>query len=227
MQLTDLDLVTRHSLRTLPDGLAEIVGLHLAAAAAVLPENPELALAHAQAAVRRAGRVAVVREAAGIAAYAAGDFALARTELRAAARISGTAEYLPMLADCERGLGQPQKALTLAASPEVGRLDASGKVEMLIVAAGARRDLGQHEAAVLTLQVPALRSRTDAQWLPRLRYAYADALLGVGRTAEARDWFTRVVQVDPEGATDAVERLDELDGVLFDEVEELDPQAET
>ncbi|MCU0284169.1 MAG: hypothetical protein MUD13_09790 [Candidatus Nanopelagicales bacterium] len=219
VQADALDRVTRASLRTLPDGLAELVARHLVAAAALLPEDPALALAHTQAAARRAGRVAVVREAVGVAAYAVGDFRTALSELRAAARISGSNEYLPMMADCERGLGHPEKALDLAGSPEAATLDRAGKVELLIVAAGARRDLGQGEAAVLTLQVPALKSRAQGEWLARLRYAYADALLGVGRTAEARTWFARAADVDPEGSTDAAERLDELDGVTFDELD--------
>jgi tetratricopeptide (TPR) repeat protein len=227
VQAEDLDRVTRASLRTLPDGLAELVARHLAAAALVLPDDPALALAHTQAASRRAGRVAVVREAVGVAAYAAGDYRLALTELRAAARISGSSEYLPMMADCERGLGNPEKALALAGSPEAASLDRAGKVELLIVAAGARRDLGQADAAVLTLQVPALRSRASGEWLARLRYAYADALLEVGRTREARAWFERAAEVDPEGATDAVERRDELDGFTFaDEASDADEAGE-
>ena len=98
---------------------------------------------------------------------------------------------------------------------------------MLIVAAGARRDQGQDEAAVLTLQVPALRARTRASWLPRLRYAYADALLGAGRRAEARTWFLRAAQADPEALTDAVERVDEIDGIDFDELDEIEEDAPT
>lgn len=217
--------MTRRSLSTLPDGLAEIVARHLVAASLVLPDDPELALAHAQAAARKAGRVAVVREAVGVAAYAAGDFARALTELRAAARISGSPEYLPMMADCERGLGRPEKALALATSPEVQSLDRDGRVEMLIVAAGARRDMGQPEAAVLALQVPALNSRARGQWLARLRYAYADALLEVGRVTDARTWFERAAEADPEGTTDAAERLDELDGITFEEIEDADGSA--
>lgn len=197
------------------------MGRHLAAAAAVIGDDPELALAHTRAASRRAGRVAVVREAVGVAAYSAGDFATARTELRAAARISGTSDYLPMLADCERGLGHPERALELASSAAGESLDDDGRVELLIVAAGARRDLGQPEAAVLTLQVPALKSRSRAAWLPRLRYAYADALAEAGRFREAREWFARAAAADPEGLTDAVERIDELDGFSFEEVEEV------
>ncbi len=159
-------------------------------------------------------------------AYAAGDYATALSELRAAGRISGSAEHLPMIADCERGLGRPERALALAGAPEVARLDAGGRVEMLIVAAGARRDLGQHDAAVLTLQVPALEARSGGAWLPRLRYAYADALLAVGRRAEARTWFARALEVDPEGGTEAQERIDELDGVVFEQVLEAVDQPE-
>lgn len=125
-----------------------------------------------------------------------------------------------MIADCERGLGRPERALALASSPEAGLLDTPGKVEMLIVAAGARRDMGQPDAAVLTLQVPALRARAGGPWLARLRYAYADALAEVGRRDEARDWFRRAAQVDPEEETDALERIDELDGVIFTDLGE-------
>ena len=221
MQADELDRFTLHSLRTLPEGLADLVGRHLAAAARLLADDPTEALAHTRAAARKAGRVAVVREAVGVAAYATGDFATALSELRAAARISGSAEYLPMMADCERGLGRPERALALASSPEVARLDRDGKVEMLIVAAGARRDQGQPDAAVLTLQVPALRARSGGAWQARLRYAYADALLAAGRGGEAREWFGRAAEVDPEGETDAVERLDELDGLTFEELEEV------
>ena len=226
VQASELDRFTLHSLRTLPDGLAEQVGRHLAAAARVLADDPDKALLHARAAARKAGRVAVVREAVGVAAYAAGDFASALTELRAAARISGSPDYLPMMADCERGLGRPERALALATSAESGRLDREGKVELLIVAAGARRDLGQADAAVLTLQVPALRARGAAPWLARLRYAYADALLDVGRVDEAREWFGRAAEVDPDGETDAVERLDALDGIAFEQVADLEGDLE-
>lgn len=170
--------------------------------------------------------MAVVREAVGVAAYQAGDYGSALSELKAAARISGSSEYLPMIADCERGLGRPERALSLASSPEASLLDRQGKVELLIVAAGARRDLGQGDAAVLTLQVPALNSRTPGEWLVRLRYAYADALLGVGRVGEARQWFARAAEADPAGATDAAERRDELDGITFDEVVEADEADE-
>jgi tetratricopeptide (TPR) repeat protein len=177
----------------------------------LLDEDPELAYQHAMAARRRAGRIGVVREAAGIAAYAAGRYAEALAELRAARRITGSAEYLPMMADSERGLGRPRRALDLAADPAVAGLDVAQRIEMLIVAAGARRDLGQFDAAAVSLQVPDLRSSSGQPWVARLRYAYADALTALDRLEEAREWFVRAAESDDEGQTDALERIDQLD----------------
>jgi hypothetical protein len=117
--------------------------------------------------------------------------------------------------------------LTLAASPEAGRLDQASRVELLIVAAGARRDLGQPEAAVLALQVKELTPRQVQPWTARLRFAYADALLEVGREDEAHLWFERAVEADPEGETDAADRLAELDGLVFeDAVDDADEDGD-
>jgi hypothetical protein len=207
----ELDDDVRAQLSTLSGGAAGAVARHLVMAGRLLDDDPELAYQHALAARRRAGRVGVVREAAGIAAYNAGRYAEALAELRAARRITGSAEYLPMMADSERGLGRPRRALDLAADPAVENLDLAGRIEMLIVAAGARRDLGQLEAAAVSLQVPELRSRSRQPWVARLRYAYADALIALDRRAEAREWFVRTVEADDEDQTDALERIDQLD----------------
>jgi hypothetical protein len=119
------------------------------------------------------------------------------------------------MADAERGLGRPERALAVASSPAVKSLDAAGKVEMLIVASGARRDMGQHDAAVLALQGPQLRPGARRPWSARLFYAYADALLGAGRTAEAIEWFGHAAAADDAGQTDADYRLAQLQGVTF------------
>jgi tetratricopeptide (TPR) repeat protein len=221
LQVDSLDPDVRRSLRSLPKGLADEVGARLVAARDLLESEPETAHAHAQEAARVASRIAVTREALGLTAYATGRWAQARSELRAARRLSGSDEYLPVIADCERGLGKPVRALELAGSPEAARLDRPGQVEMRIVASGARRDLGQHEAAVLTLQCPELRD-ANRPWSARLRYAYADALLAAGRTDEAVDWFGRAANSDPDGETDAAERLDELTGTVFTDVTDPD-----
>lgn len=210
-----LDRETRAELRTLPPTLADDVARHLVMAGRLLDEDPDTAYQHAAKAQALASRVAVAREALGLAAYATGRWAQALSELRAARRMSGSDGNLPVMADCERGLGRPERALALAGSPEAARLDPAAKAEMRIVAAGARLDLGQPDAAVLTLQVPDLKARPPQPWTARLRYAYAEALLAAGREDEAREWFGRAAEVDPEGLTDAVERLEELEGTVY------------
>ncbi|MBB4775637.1 hypothetical protein [Actinomadura livida] len=177
-------------------------------------EEPERAYKHARAARRLASRVGVVREAAGIAAYHAGEWAEALAELRAARRLSaGDVSYLPVMVDCERGLGRPERALDLIKSPEAKNLDPMGLVELRIVESGVRRDLGQYDAAVVTLQIPELRDRRLRPWSARLFYAYADALAEAGRAEEASDWFARAAAADRDGETDAAERYAELEGL--------------
>ncbi len=114
------------------------------------------------------------------------------------------------MADAERGLGRPEKALEIGRAPEARELDADAKVELAIVLAGARHDLGQHEAALATLerQRPSLESTGPEQ--ARLSYAYAEALLALHREGEARTWFEHAAAIDSDGVTDAGDRLSEL-----------------
>ncbi len=206
----ELDRDARAELRSLPTSLAERVTAHLLAAGLLLDEDPERAHTHAWYARSLAPRLAVVREAAGLTAYRTGDYAGALAELRAVRRMTGDPAHLPILADAERGLGRPERALVLAKDPDVARLDPAARVEMAIVASGARRDRGEYEAAVVGLQGAALDSDRLQPWTPRLWYAYAEALLGAGRREEALRWFESVATIDEEGETDAEERLAEL-----------------
>ena len=183
--------------------------------ARLIDEDPEQAYAYSKVALRLASRVAAVREAAGFAAYANQKFSEALAEFRAARRMTGNVDLWPVMADCERGLGRPEKALDMAGAAEVHKLDKAGQVEMRLVAAGARRDMGQLDAAIVTLQSPELASSSVQPWTARLRYAYADALLAAGREGEAREWFAKAVEADKDGSTDASDRLAELDGVEF------------
>ncbi|WP_369056556.1 Replicase polyprotein 1ab [Kineococcus terrestris] len=222
----ELAVDVRKSLQSLTAENADVVARHLVASGQLVDVDPEAAWQHALAAQRRGGRVAAVREAGAIAAYRAGHFREALAELRTVRRMTGDDSYLPLMADCERGLGRPERAIDLSRAPEVENLDAAARVEMLIVAAGARADLGQHDAAVVALQVPQLRTRTKAPWRARLWYAYADALLAVGRDAEGREWLERAAEADTEGETDAAERLEELDGLVFSEEEFEDDELD-
>jgi len=217
---SELDRNIRQQLRGLPEKLAARVARHLVAAGQLIEDDPKTAYQHTLAARARAARVAVVREACGEAAYAAGEYAEALSELRAAKRMNGAIDYLPVMADCERALGRPEKALALAKSPSVANLPQDLQAEMTIVEAGARRDMGDLDAAVRTLENAPLRSRSREDWVVRLRYAYADTLLAAGRRDDAIEWFHRTVAVDGDGVTDAAGRVAELEGVTFvDETE--------
>ncbi|MEJ7773337.1 MAG: tetratricopeptide repeat protein [Nocardioidaceae bacterium] len=220
----ELDRAVAAQLKSLPEKLAARVARHLVAAARLLDTDPALAYQHTLAARARAARVAVVREASGEAAYAAGLFKDALTEFKAARRMSHSSIYLPMMADCERALGRPERTLALAKDPGVLDLDEAGQIEMKIVESGARRDLGDVPAAIRTLEGKELRSRSRASWVPRLRYAYADALLADGQTEPAREWFERAAGVDAHGSTDAAERVAELEGSSI--VDTVDDDAE-
>ncbi|MFH9677477.1 hypothetical protein ACH4L5_35150 [Streptomyces sp. NPDC017405] len=211
----EIDKDVRQELQSLPKTLAEDVAKNLVMVARLIDEDPQGAYGYSKVALRLASRVAAVREAAGFAAYANQKFGEALAEFRAARRMTGTVELWPVMADCERGLGRPEKALDMAGAPEVHKLDKAGQVEMRLVAAGARRDMGQMDAAIVTLQSPELASNSVQPWTARLRYAYADALLAVGREREAREWFAKAVEADRDGSTDASDRLAELDGVEF------------
>ncbi|MFD8074762.1 hypothetical protein ACFV3E_19210 [Streptomyces sp. NPDC059718] len=214
----------RQELMSLPKTLAEDVARNLVMVARLLDEDPDLAYGYSRVALRLASRVAAVREAAGFASYATERYAEALAEFRACRRMTGTVDLWPVMADCERGMGRPERALEMAGAPEVHKLDRAGQVEMRLVAAGARRDMGQNEAAVVTLQSPELASNAVHPWTARLRYAYADALLAAGREDEAREWFAKALEADQSGSTDASDRLAQLDGVAF--VDALDEGAD-
>lgn len=209
----ELDRSVHQQLRTLSKENAEGVAQHLVMVAATLEaDDIDSALAHAETAVRRAGRVPAAREALGMVAYRMGDFARALTEFRTVRRLSGSSHLLPLMVDCERGLGRLDRALDLAASPEAASLTEPERIDLAIVVSGVRRDLGQDAAALLALQVPALK-RPPTAGVFRLHYAYADSLLELGRAEEAREWFVKAVEGDLDQETDAVERLEELDGI--------------
>jgi tetratricopeptide (TPR) repeat protein len=201
----ELEKSVRAELLSLSAENAKVVARHLVCINIHMDSDPELAHKHGIAAAHHAGRLAVVRESAGYAAYRAGYYEIALKELRAAHRISGDVSMWPVMADCERGMGRPLKALNLAGSDEVKRLAKPEEIEMRIVASGARRDLGELDAAVITLTCKELKTETE-EWAVRLRYAYADALAVAGRGDEAREWFAKCAEIDHEESTDADER---------------------
>lgn len=200
----------RGELTTLDRSTADVIARHLVAAGELLDDDPEAALAHARAARARAGRIAAVREAVGIAAYQCGDWAQALAELRAARRMGSRSPLLALIADCERGIGRPERAIELARTPDAVQLSGDEADELRIVVAGARSDLGQYEQALAILSSPQLDPSQTGQTAARLFYAYAETLLALDRAPEALKWFLNAARADIEGVTDAEERITEL-----------------
>jgi tetratricopeptide (TPR) repeat protein len=218
----ELDRSIRESLRGLDPRNAERVAGHLVAAGTLVDDDPEAALAHARAARDRASRVSAVREAVGVAAYHAGDYAEAAREIRAYRRMSGDSGYRAVLADCERALGRPEVALRLVAEALADNPDAEEVVELRLVEAGARRDLGELPAARLVLEAelggrPAPVGLTGAGPLRlRVAAAYADLLEEQGEHDLAVDWWTAIAAADPEDLVGAVSRL----GIEFADIDD-------
>lgn len=200
----------RRELSTLDRITADTVARHLVAAGELIDYDPGAALAHARAARARASRIGVVREAAGIAAYHCGEWQQALGELRAARRMGSRSPLLPLIADCERGLGRPQRAIDLARSPDTAQLGDDEADELRIVVAGARTDLGQIEQALTVLSAPQPDPSRTGVTATRLFYVYADTLLALGQKQQAAQWFLRAASADTEGITDAEERVGEL-----------------
>ncbi|WP_428847147.1 tetratricopeptide repeat protein [Nocardia arthritidis] len=216
VQATELDMAVRRDLLSLDKSNAETVARHLVMAARLIDDDPGLALAHARAARQRAGRIAVVRETAGVTAYHAGEWAEALSELRTARRMSGGSGLLAVMADCERGLGRPERAIELGRSDEARALRGDEAIELRIVVAGARMDMGQYDQAVVTLQTPDLDPARTGSAHARLFYAYADALVAAGRTDEGLTWFLNAASADLDSETDAEERAAELTGETYE-----------
>jgi tetratricopeptide (TPR) repeat protein len=189
---------------------ADTVARHLVAAGELLDDDPQAALEHAQAARARSGRIAAVREAVGIAAYQCGDWAQALSEFRAARRMGSKSQLLPLIADCERGVGRPERAIELARSPEAAELTGDDADELRIVAAGARADLGQLEQALALLSSPQPDPTRTGSTAARLFYAYAETLLALDRGDDALQWFIHAAAADLDGVTDAEDRVGEL-----------------
>ncbi len=213
----ELDRIARNELKTLAKENADRVAQHLVMAGLLIEEDAPLAHRHAQAAARRAGRIALTRETLAITAYAVGDFALALRELRTYRRISGSNEQLPLMVDCERGLGRPSKALELGRSVDRSTLSVPTRVELAIAMSGARLDLGQPAEALSELEIPQLDASTAYSWSPALFDAYAIVLAELGRHDEAAEWGHRA-----DVAAEALAAAERGDGDETVEIVELE-----
>ena len=228
----DLASAARNELKTLSKENAEQVARHLAMAARLIDDDPQLAHQHALAASRSAGRIAVVRETVAITAYAIGDFALAVRELRTFRRISGRDDQIALLVDSERGVGRPDRALEVGRAVDRTALPVEVRVELAIAMSGARLDLGENERALQELDIPELDPDRAFSWSPGLFAARAAVLEELGRLDEAAQWQRRAeIAEDVIGARDAdsetllIEEIDEVE-LDDDEIDDLDPDGE-
>ncbi|MEZ5189119.1 MAG: primosomal protein, partial [Microbacterium sp.] len=197
---------------------AEQVARHLAMAARLIDDDPQLAHQHALAASRSAGRIAVVRETVAITAYAIGDFALAVRELRTFRRISGRDDQIALLVDSERGVGRPDRALEVGRAVDRAALPVEVRVELAIAMSGARLDLGENERALQELEIPELDPDHAFSWSPGLFAARAAVLEELGRLDEAAQWQRRAeIAEDVIGSRDA-----DSETLLVEEIEELE-----
>lgn len=184
----ELENWTLRALRQLEAQNADTVAKHLVMVGRYLDIDPDFALEHAVAASKRAGRIGVVREVVGIAAYAAEDFELALRELRTHRRISGSNEHLALLVDSERALGRIEKALTLAEEAKNEEVPAAVRSEVAIVVSGIYSDQGELKKALKALEIPELNPKRGFDYSPRLFNTYADLLDQDGRSKEAARW---------------------------------------
>ena len=138
----------RERLRGLSKEHAENIGLHILAAYTLEERDPELALEHAKWVAHQASRIDFARETLAFVAYRQGDYKLALREFRTAFRMNGFLDYLPFIADCERGMGEPKKAIETAMSDDTKYLRGESKAEMFLVYAGALGDLELWDKAI-------------------------------------------------------------------------------
>ena len=189
----------------------------------LLNEDPQAAYEHARYAASHAGRVAVVRETAGIAAYLAGHYSEALREIRAARRLSGLDLHRAIEVDCERALGNLDKALQAAQAADPRQLDEIERAELAMVVSSLRHDMGQTDLGLLIIE-DAIRARpSDSDTLRRLHSVRADRLAELGRNREAEAIRDRI---GPEPVEeDEVEVFDIEDDYDSEAHEESTPES--
>lgn len=214
----DLEAGARRALRALGRSNAENVARHLVMVQRLLDDDAELAYQHARYAASHAGRIAVVRESAGIAAYLSGHYHEALRDIRAARRLSGLDLHRAIEADCERALGHLDRALKAAQDADPRQLDDAEEAEIAMVVSGVRHEMGQTELGLVVVEEAIMMFRGDRETLRRLHSVRADRLEELGRTDEAAKIRERIGE-GPE----AEQEDDEVE--VYDIEEEYDDET--
>ncbi|EEH64181.1 putative HAD hydrolase, TIGR01457 family, partial [Gleimia coleocanis DSM 15436] len=219
VEATELDTHVLKALETLGARGQEEVAKLLVMAGQLIDIDPELGYKYAQAAVKRAGRIDIVREAAALTAYATERYQEALREVRAVRRMRGDFALRAVEADCERALGKPEKALELVEDTPMDQVSLEEQVELVIVAAGARADLEEHETALLLVEnaLEKIGTKAEEHVISRLLLAQVTHLRSLGRNLEADEIEASIPEEDDAEIIDFLELADaDIDDVRSD-----------
>ena len=209
-------------LRGLSKEHAENIGLHILAAYALEKSDPDAALAHARWAARQASRVDIARETLAFVAYHHGDYKLANREFRTAYRMNGELDYLPFIADCERGLGHPQEAVSIALSPQAKKLTGESKAEMMLVFAGAYADMGKFDQALKIVRALLSVRGLGGAYRMRALQAEQNFLDQANREDEAQELEAVIEDLENKFADSDEDGMDVDDDLVDNDLEEAD-----
>lgn len=168
------------------------------------------ASAEAERAKQLAPRSGAVRETLGMAYYGEGRWRDALREMQAYRRMSGRADQNHIIADCYRGLNEPERAIGPVMDVlRAPRIPEEVRAEATVVGASALADLGRFDEALSLLRRFPTREGVGRPHDLRIWYVTGDVLLRAGRPEEAAREFRRVLRFD-SAAFDTAERLAQL-----------------
>ena len=157
-----------------------------------------------------APRSAATREVFGLALYGEGRYREALSEMQTYRRLTGRADQNHIIADCQRGVGHPERAVPLAeealTSPGV---PLAAKAEAVVVAAAALADMKRFDQALGLLRRVKTRDDVAGPEVLRVWYVTATVLERAGRKQEAVRELQKIMRHD-SSAFDVAERLAQL-----------------
>ncbi|MDR2538709.1 MAG: hypothetical protein LBC43_03625 [Bifidobacteriaceae bacterium] len=198
-------------LRVLPDAQMTQLANHIISTQFLLDSNPRLAFEHAKFALSLAGQLDIVREMLGICAYRLGLYKLALRELITARAFNNSNDFIPMIIDCYRGLGQFKKAVEIAERMQDEDFNDEIKTEFNIVMAAAKADDGDYDGAIGILNRELRIKGLSTMERVRLFEAKSEVLDQLGRKKEAQELENKVYPI-----LDKLEKTYEESFIVYD-----------
>ncbi len=217
----------KQRLRGLSKEHAENIGLHILAAYTLEQTDPAAALEHARWVAKQASRVDIARETLGFIAYRQGEYALAERELRTAMRMNGELDYLPFIADCERGLGNPDKAIEVALSEEASHLKGEPKFELMLVFAGAYSDKDNFDQALKIVRTLKRVKNLPGEYRMRALQAEQNFLDLAGQVEESEALDDQVAALEDQFAEPDQEDLEAQENLIDTDIQNLSEDDDT